>query len=618
MLAVRSRFGDLAVSRALSTLEKLGALEAVPTSIQIADLFSGGILGLVAGVAAGDPDDLVTGVPILIGADRADERAGQFHERARALKIPSLSAYTSGATIAFIADDGASRPCARCALLFDREGWSAGGPTRFLEANRAAILEEPSCGSDPTSVRQVAASMLARLLDAGAERPVPGRALVLDTRRWRMSWEEYSSHPGCCCAEIGSPASAPFRSFPDVDWESTLSRRFVPLLCMDGGRPDRPAKVLFRRSRSPWFMGEEAFGVATAMGEDAKLRAVAEGIERFAMLHAPPDFGAVSAAALDRPTLDETLLRALLFRPEERSSPGFRLPGFDRDLPLDWSWTEHARTGRRVLVPASLIGRPSEGSPRLVDATSNGYAAHRDRWSAAALALLEVVERDAVLLAWYLDLELPAIDICEDVSLEKTGARVAAFLATQDIELPVVWLLAQLPDGSLRSASGAALSFEGAWRRAAQELLAAAATAANNRPPREKKEARLDDASVLHGPLDHLRHYQDPGLAGAAFERARPRTMLSRAELRERWPVRGAEAGAAGVLDAIEAAGLEAWLSDRSLPEIFGAGWHVIRALIPGAVELSWGQPYRRLSSPRLERLLEQGKRLSSLPHPIA
>ena len=72
------------------------------------------------------------------------------------------------------------------------------------------------------------------------------------------------------------------------------------------------------------------------------------------------------------------------------------------------------------------------------------------------------------------------------------------------------------------------------------------------------------------------------------------------------------------VLAATERAQLDTWLIDRSLSAVFGAGWHVIRAVIPGTVEVSWGQAYRRLASPRLKQAWAAGGSLNPLPHPVA
>jgi hypothetical protein len=126
----------------------------------------------------------------------------------------------------------------------------------------------------------------------------------------------------------------------------------------------------------------------------------------------------------------------------------------------------------------------------------------------------------------------------------------------------------------------------------------------------------IDDARRVVGPEDHLRHYQDPSRARAAVTAVHARASSVGASVRSLWPARGAHLGT--LLDAVTRANLDVWLADRTLPEVFGDGWHVARALVPGAVELSWGQAYRRLASPRVERWLRVGRTLGTLPHPLA
>lgn len=609
--ALAHAYGDGSVDRAVRALEERGIVGPIPAAVQVACLGSHlGVAGLRDARVLASPDEVAAEKLLVVEGALSDERIGLYLERARALRTPSLLAWTSRSTSALAWDDGVSRPCVRCALLFDREAWYA-APDGRAPAD-AAFVE-----ADGARVRGLSVALIARVLDSGAERPTPGRALVVDTRSWRMTWEEYAAHPSCACAEAPAAVSdAPNRIASD--WEATRPRRFAPLLCVEEASSSRPARALFRRARSPWPVQADAFGVATALGERAHLRCFAEGVERFAMLHAPADRRATPAGALHEPMLDDADVEALLFRDEERRAEGFRLSGFDRHAAQDWSWIEHVRSGRRLLAPASLVGRPADGSPRLVDATSNGYAAHRQRARAIELALLEIIERDAVLATWYFALEVPIVAPVADPRVADLDVEVTAILATQDVDLPVVWLLARLPDGALRSASAAALSFRAAWDAAIRELRAAVVTSRVGASSASATESPdLADASRRHGPEDHLRWYHNTEHAAAAIAALRASGSLSPDALERRWPEHGEAGGAAAILDALEAAELSAYLADRSLPEVFGPDWHVVRALVPGAIELSWGHAYRRIASPRAARMLA-GRAPNPWPHPIA
>ncbi len=167
----------------------------------------------------------------------------------------------------------------------------------------------------------------------------------------------------------------------------------------------------------------------------------------------------------------------------------------------------------------------------------------------------------------------------------------------------------------MRFAAGAGASFDGAWDRATAEMQ----ECCKSRPRRTEPDVRdrnIAEAARACGPEDHLCHYRKAPVARAAMATLNARGTARIATLRRLWPAR--PGALALLMDKLAAAGLDLWFADRSLPGVFGAGWLVVRALIPGTVELSWGQPYRRLASPRVQRQLEAGRRLSYWPHPIA
>lgn len=544
-------------------------------------------------------------VPDLVG-DLFDRRfAAVLATAGRGCEL--IAAWSAGATIVLVYDDGIARPCAACAALFDRAAFAGASPSRFAAEIEAAMERDDWCGADPEETRQA----VARWLPRGSSLPTTGKALVLDPETGEAAREWYDCHPSCACAVTRRYAPA-IETTATAEWESLARRRFAPVICLDRGDVTRPARVAYRRSRGIAPVHADHFGIAHAGGEDAPERAIAEAIERFCMLHAPPDRRAATLDEIEDLSLDESQLQTLLFRDEERDTAGFRFPRFTRDLPLDWSWARHAVHEQRVLVPTSLVGRVPEGSVRLVDATSNGYAAHRHRRDAVERAILEVIERDAVLRAWYLRLALPELEAVASCST-LPGHRVSARLATQDVDVPVVWLLATSPDGALRSASAAALSIDEAFRRAVGELESGLGDAVAP----EACPSLLDDATRRHGPRDHLLHYRRSGSAAIVDDLPVSGTT-SLEDLRWRWPRKREDEGLSGVLRALRDSSLDAWIVDRSLPGVFGRGWHVVRALIPGMTELSWGHAYRRLASGRIAAELTAGRRLNPHPHPFA
>lgn len=584
-----------ALASALDRLRELGATLSVTRNVVVADR-----LGLSVDVhatevrraeLATDIDDACD-LAILVGA-RDDAALGGYIARCHELQVRALVVWTSPGEVVAVIDEPSAAPCSRCALLLDACPATLRGALPHVEA---------SAVSDHLQVeRRFAAAVVARYTAPGATL-APGVAAVWNVRNGTASHHRFSRHPACSCA---SRADQNTSTAIATGWDALRSARFSPVVPLEEARG--VARVAYRGSRAPWPLSREGFGLALAAGTNARARAVAEGIERFAMLHAPADVIGRPHRNLDSVALSELAITSLLFREEERRAPSFRFPAFSPDLPLDWSWATRASDDDRILVPTSLIGRPSQGGTRLADGTSNGYACHPVEDQAKLRALLEVVERDALLMRWYTTQPLTRVE-----GVDPAGAAVV-MLASIDIDLPVIIAAACLPDGSLRIGSAAGTSFDVALARAMDELAGQLTGPPWGGPPPDL--SRVDRG---YGPRDHVAHY-DGSPGRALFERwlgAAP--PIAASLLRARWPEIGDTLSLHAAIAAVTRAGLDVLFVDRSLPEVFGDDWHVFRALVPGAVEMSWGTPYRRLASPRITVALASGAPLSPWPHPYA
>jgi thiazole/oxazole-forming peptide maturase SagD family component len=544
----------------------------------VVDLFGDGDAGAAA----------LTAAPVVLAGRIDDPRIHQILRHRRSRQASTALAWTSGARVGAACDDGTSRPCVHCALLQDTTSFHIAIPARMLSLVEDAVRAGHWFEHNAAATGQ--ARDLARWLASNAPLS-PGEAVLCDVSGELAVREWFSPHPSCWCA---FDAAAPRQTTP------AIHQRLSPIQIIDSRGNGHPVRVRYRRSRHLAPLVREAFGQATAWGPAARVRAIAEAVERTAMLHAPPQLRDRSLRALaGLPVLARGELDSLLFTAEQHALPGFRFPRVDEELRLDWSWAEDLDGTVRALVPTSLIGRPSEHSARLVDATSNGYAAHPERDKAIETALLEVIERDAVLATWYarrMPLQIGAGELYEEASLR-------TFLVTQDIDLPVVWIVATLPWGGVRCGSAAAATVVEASTRARSEVIASVISA---RPPRSAIP-NLHDVGRRAGPEDHARFYDEAANAAAAFQWLDSAAVVSIDEAGARWPAPVAPRS------AIARAGLRGYWVDRSLPELL-PGWHVARVLIPGLVELSWGHPYRRAATSRLEPLAEA----NPWPHPIA
>lgn len=159
-------------------------------------------------------------------------------------------------------------------------------------------------------------------------------------------------------------------------------------------RPGDPPPVLSRR-----VVG--AYGGSRA---DCLPRAVGEAVERFALL--PPGPGAAGPAsrwgtAAELPAGDRVL---------DAAAPGVALghPAA-RTARLRWYRGQRLAGGEAVWVPAALVDDPADpanGPAGCFDPGPSGAAAGPDRDRAVTGALLEVVERDAFMVAWARQLRL--------------------------------------------------------------------------------------------------------------------------------------------------------------------------------------------------------------------
>lgn len=131
---------------------------------------------------------------------------------------------------------------------------------------------------------------------------------------------------------------------------------------------------------------------------DALLRGAGEAVERFA-LHPGPGLPSVCgrAADLELPALAVYEPQVALGAPATANTVLTWLPG------------RRLRDGETVMVPAAVVDWPSlEAETALFDPGPSGAAAGSTPQMALRSALLEVVERDAVIAAWERGLRLPA------------------------------------------------------------------------------------------------------------------------------------------------------------------------------------------------------------------
>ncbi|MFJ3838118.1 TOMM precursor leader peptide-binding protein [Streptomyces sp. NPDC090054] len=468
--------------------------------------------------------------------------------------------------------------------------------------------------------------------------------------------------PGCGAPTVDepvefAPAPAPkyrpgaFRTRPveayDIEvaaFANPLCGALGPSLVQDVSSTSTSATIGCFSMRSGEYLRETFWGGHTDTFDRSARVGVLEGLERYAGMRARSRTTSVSGSLREfgASAVDPRLV-GLYSDAFHRDNPRVRPFDPDRTIPWVWGWSLRDREPR--LVPEVLTYYHAPGlENRFVQESSNGCASGGSTAEACYFGLMEVVERDAFLLAWYGRQPLPEIDPATS-SRASTRAMVdrlalygyrARFFDTRiSFPIPVVTAVAERFDGGpgrMCFGAGAGLDPESALDSALCEI---ATDAVNLAGRTERDEARLramaadfDLVTALH---DHPLVYGVPEmgahadflLRGGTGDPPRPVSALA--------PPGGVASDVREDLDrcveAVAAAGFDVVVVDQTLPEQRALGLHTVSVLVPGLLPIDFGWSRQRaLGMPRLRTALrEAGLRerdlepadLNPAPHPF-
>ncbi|MBB5121887.1 ribosomal protein S12 methylthiotransferase accessory factor [Streptomyces eurocidicus] len=401
--------------------------------------------------------------------------------------------------------------------------------------------------------------------------------------------------------------------------------------------------------RSGEYLRETFWGGHADSYADSARIGVLEGLERAAGMRARGRRTRVRASLAALRARGEAAVdprECGLYPPEfHRAEP--RVTPFTPDREIPWVWGYSLRDHRPLLVPEILTYYGTPGlENRFVQESSNGCASGGSLEEAVYFGLMEVVERDAFLLAWYGRPALPEIDPRTSADprtrqmvdrLAMYGYEARFFDTRITFPVPVVTAVAVRADGgpgTMCFGAGAGLDPEAALAGGLCEI---ATDAVNIRGRAERDGERLramaadfDKVLALH---DHPLVYGLPEMSGhAGFLLAARGPKRSMAELygpgTRVLPASGdlrddVERCVATVADA----GFDVVVVDQTLPEQRDLGLHTVSVLVPGLLPIDFG--WRRQRAPHMPRmrtaLREAGLRdrdlrpgdLNPAPHPF-
>jgi ribosomal protein S12 methylthiotransferase accessory factor len=302
---------------------------------------------------------------------------------------------------------------------------------------------------------------------------------------------------------------------------------------------------------------------------------------------------------------------------EHCARTSFELEPYSDALPFDWSWGWSLGRQQPVLVPQQLLhyrlgDTQSKPLNRFVYDTSSGCALGGSVAEASLYGLLEVLERDAYLTAWYGRIaprEIALADV-SDARVQgllsrsrAAGFEVHAFDMRLDIDLPLVWALIHDPraDAPVKSYCASAAHFD--WAQALFSALVEVSTSMGvyqHTMPGQREAARrlFDDPHAVRKMHDHVLLYSLPETwprLGFLFDGQGPQPLPAQpslpsdigAELTRRVQQTLAVARDVIVVN-------QTW---RPMEQL---GLHCVKVLAPGLTPVTFGHQHRRVDLARV------------------
>ncbi|MEU3947750.1 TOMM precursor leader peptide-binding protein [Streptomyces sp. NPDC029526] len=422
-----------------------------------------------------------------------------------------------------------------------------------------------------------------------------------------------------------------------------------PSVVCDVTSPTTSATVGCFSSRSGDYLRETFWGGHTDTYHDSTLIGVLEGLERYAGMRARGR-AVTLTATLDElgPDAVDPRQTGLYTDAFHRANPW--VPPFAPDRPVPWVWGWSLRDGRARPVPEILAYYHKPGiEHRFVQESSNGCASGGSLEEAVLSGLMEVLERDAFLLAWHGRQPLPEIDPATSTEprtrfmverMALYGYRARFFDTRITFPVPVVTGVAERFDGGparMCFGAGASLDPEAALAAALCEIATDSVQLLQRfRRDEAAYRAMAADFTRITSLHDHPLVYAVPEMGRFADFLLRPAPGTRAVEPREVASLRWDRADGTGpdvrddLLAAVEAvteAGFDVVVVDQTAPEQRALGLHTVKVLVPGLLPLDFGWSRQRARHlPRMfTALREAGLRPDDLtpadlnpgPHPF-
>lgn len=311
---------------------------------------------------------------------------------------------------------------------------------------------------------------------------------------------------------------------------------------------------------------------------------------------------------------------------------------YQPSLAFNWVWGTSLQSGEYKLIPEQAVYyglESNDHSPQYVRESSNGCAVGSNLTETVLYGLLELIERDAFLMAWYTRKVYARVNLTSGTSrniefrLERlkrvTGYEVMAFDITTEIGIPAVWCVAF--DSAKRPgrpytfhAAAAHLSAERALEAALHELAPSIAYGIKKYPEeRSRLLTLLDQPYQLTRMEDHSALYWLPETANRlAFLGEVTRLTTLRAMQERCLPARTIYDDLQLILGRLRDQGMDAFVIDQTALEHTAGGLMCAKVIVPGLLPMTFGHQNRRTKGfHRLKQAQIEGTDINPHPHPF-
>lgn len=379
-------------------------------------------------------------------------------------------------------------------------------------------------------------------------------------------------------------------------------------------------------TESGWGRGSEFAGAETV--------AFLEALERFCSQAPRGKRTSVRASARDLGDQALELRRLGEVSPAALRHPGYRYAPFDQDVAVNWVWGHSFARQAPLLVPEHVAYYQHDALPRherFLYESSNGCALGGSLEEATLYGLLEVIERDAFLLAWHARRPAQEIDLasCDDPltqhllrRAESLGFRAHAYDITTEFGVPAIWtLLVNGREGYPRALSAAGAHFDPvkALRGGLIEVVVNAFVhRRDDAHTEEALQAMLRDPSLVRTLDDHVAVNAHPdAFSRLDFLLDRPVVARPLGELFPDWRRTWLNPDLSVVLERLVARvlneGLDVVVVDQTPELVAELGFAQVKVIVPGSLPMTFGHLNQRFGG--LHRLTTVPDRLN-FPNP--